>query len=436
MDPSARPCDGDVAELSAIIEGLTGTRDNVRMAKSWLLSVPPTRSPAVFNEICRLMCSPALDPTKKLFTFYFLNDTLAQMAMERRDPSELDGFTVAILPFLKSIVYYVHASLPTQEERDKVPRVLNLWSQKKQYQQPFYGQFGFPCPPNPQQMQYGGVPCQQAPMMGQAYPPPGMPYQMMPPQMMPPQQMMPMMPMQMQMQMQYMPWGAPMPQAMGYQGNPQCPAPAQAAQARPTIVATQAAQPPPPAAVQASSVAQWFQPQDDHDQRRSQAPAQAHQMPLPAPPPAPVVATPQPPVPVKPVLAMPAFDPYAPPPPGILVTQIKSMPKPKHPYTPVNGAALPPVPPPAPADLSDPVLLSTLDEFYRGVALCFVAVCLAVPLEVAVEVVQCELPVALEVEVEVAVAFEVEEQVSLQVAVSFALSLGLVEQVSVVEIEV
>ncbi|OVA11162.1 SWAP/Surp [Macleaya cordata] len=127
------PLPSDVAaELSNVLNSLTGTKESIKSAKIWFMHRCPF-APALAEALKDRML--ALDDSERqLHIIYLANDILFDSLQRRKDPRELDNEALAFRPVLGSMLARIYHNPHNREaNQSRLQQILQFWASKEVY---------------------------------------------------------------------------------------------------------------------------------------------------------------------------------------------------------------------------------------------------------------------------------------------------------------
>jgi len=120
----------DRKELSDLLQALTGTKESIKSATSWISQHCYYASDVVSTMDIEINSNISYE--KKLFIFYVVNDTLGYCSSFRSDPTVLDPLCQAFANKMVSILRAVYTD--DEENQSRVMKVLQLWGVNGYYE--------------------------------------------------------------------------------------------------------------------------------------------------------------------------------------------------------------------------------------------------------------------------------------------------------------
>ncbi|MQM19932.1 hypothetical protein Taro_052941, partial [Colocasia esculenta] len=129
------PLPSDVAaELSSVLNSLTGTKESIKGAKMWFMQRSPF-APALAEALRERML--LLDDSERQMHIIFLaNDILFDSLQRRHNPQDLDNVALAFKPVLGPMLSRVYNNPQNKESnQSRLDKILQFWASKEVYEQ-------------------------------------------------------------------------------------------------------------------------------------------------------------------------------------------------------------------------------------------------------------------------------------------------------------
>ncbi|OWM89931.1 hypothetical protein CDL15_Pgr012568 [Punica granatum] len=129
------PLPSDVAaELSNVLNNLSGTKDSIKGAKIWFMQRSPF-APAL-AEALRERVFSLDDSERQLHIIFLANDILFESLHRRVNTNELDNEALAFKPVLGSMLARIfHNPQNREENQSRLQKILQFWASKEVYDQ-------------------------------------------------------------------------------------------------------------------------------------------------------------------------------------------------------------------------------------------------------------------------------------------------------------
>ncbi|KAL6012644.1 hypothetical protein ACLOJK_003133 [Asimina triloba] len=121
-----------VAELTNVLNNLTGTKESIKGAKIWFMQRSPF-APALAEALKDRVL--ALDESERqLHIIYLANDILFDSLKRRVNPHELDNEALAFRPVLSSMLARIYHNPHNKDEnQSRLQKILQFWASKEVY---------------------------------------------------------------------------------------------------------------------------------------------------------------------------------------------------------------------------------------------------------------------------------------------------------------
>ncbi|XP_077210367.1 SWAP (Suppressor-of-White-APricot)/surp RNA-binding domain-containing protein [Tasmannia lanceolata] len=127
------PLPSDVAaELSSVLNNLTGTKESIKGAKIWFMQRSPF-APAL-AEALRDRVLSLDDSERQLHIIYLANDILFDSLQRRINPRDLDNEALAFKPVLGSMLARIYHNPHNKDaNQSRLQKILQFWASKEVY---------------------------------------------------------------------------------------------------------------------------------------------------------------------------------------------------------------------------------------------------------------------------------------------------------------
>ncbi|BBN12459.1 hypothetical protein MPTK1_5g20260 [Marchantia polymorpha subsp. ruderalis] len=119
-----------LVELKGVLDGLTGTKESIKGAKTWFMqraSFAPALAEAMRDRVLSLD-----DVERQLHVIYLANDILFNSLQHRSSPTELDNEALAFRPVLGSMLAAIYHNRQTPEaNQGRLQKILQFWGGKE-----------------------------------------------------------------------------------------------------------------------------------------------------------------------------------------------------------------------------------------------------------------------------------------------------------------
>ncbi|KAL2623496.1 hypothetical protein R1flu_003701 [Riccia fluitans] len=119
-----------LVELKGVLDGLTGTKESIKGAKTWFMqraSFAPGLAEAMRDRVLSLD-----DVERQLHVIYLANDILFNSLQQRKVPAELDNEALAFRPVLGAMLAAIYHSRQNPEaNQGRLQKILQFWASKE-----------------------------------------------------------------------------------------------------------------------------------------------------------------------------------------------------------------------------------------------------------------------------------------------------------------